>query len=264
MTAMTKLVPGSAAVTGTGFPGRTGERAVTWQLPEETAVAFDYNGRAHAVMMATPADLEDFALGFSLSEEIVAAAGDIEAIAVTTTSVGVMLDIRVAPDRLLPAAERGRAIAGRSGCGLCGIDSLVDAVRPPHRLSCPVVPEPAAIALAFADLPAHQPMNRANRSVHAAAWCDRAGRIAMAREDVGRHNALDKLIGALIRQGLKPEDGFVVMTSRCSFELVQKAAVVGIPLLATLSAPTTLALALARDAGLTLAARAPDGIVLFD
>lgn len=257
----------SIAVTGTGFAAGVGleEGAdVEWQVPEETAVAFEYNGRSHAVMMATPADLEDFALGFSLAEEIVGTAANIEKISVRETPLGFVVNLTVDPLRLLRGSLRSRSMEGRSGCGLCGVDSLVHAVREPRKIETSLEVDPAAVAAAFRALPDHQPMNRANRSVHAAAWCAPDGTIRVAREDVGRHNALDKLIGAVVRSGADPATGFVVMTSRCSFELVQKTAAVGIPLLATISAPTALALELARNANLTLGALSRrDTVILF-
>ncbi|BAI73549.1 formate dehydrogenase accessory protein (plasmid) [Azospirillum sp. B510] len=257
----------SIAVTGTGFSAGAGAEEgadVEWQVPEETAVAFEYNGRSHAVMMATPADLEDFALGFSLAEEIVGAAADIEDMTVRETPLGFVVNMTVDPLRLLRGSLRSRSMEGRSGCGLCGVDSLVHAVREPRKIETTLDVEPAAVAAAFRGLPDHQPMNRANRSVHAAAWCAPDGGIRIAREDVGRHSALDKLIGAVARSGADPATGFVVMTSRCSFELVQKTAAVGIPLLATISAPTALALELARNANLTLGALSRrDTVILF-
>jgi FdhD protein len=254
----------SIPVTGLAVPSVGAAAPVTWQIAEETAVALEYNGRSHAVMMATPADLEDFALGFSLSEEIIPSAADLERIALRDTPLGLVVSMTVDPLRLLRGALRRRSMEGRSGCGLCGVDSLANAVREPKRVSACLSVEPSAIAAAFRALPDHQPMNRINHSVHAAAWCDPAGAIQVAREDVGRHNALDKLIGALARSGRDPASGFVVMTSRCSFELVQKAAAVGVSLLATISAPTALALDLARGAGVRLGALSrDDGVVLF-
>lgn len=255
---------GSMTVTGLAVPVEGAATPVTWHVADEVAVALEYNGRSHAVMMATPEDLEDFAVGFSLSEGIIADAGDVERLVVRDSPLGRVVSLTVDPMRLLRGALRSRSIEGRSGCGLCGVDSLGNAVRDPKRVSARLTVEPAAIAAAFRALPGRQPMNQVNHSVHAAAWCDPSGTIALVREDVGRHNALDKLIGALVRGGTDPAGGFVALTSRCSFELVQKAAAVGVPLLATLSAPTALALDLARQAGMTLAARAPgDGVVLF-
>jgi FdhD protein len=255
----------STVATGTGFAaGIRRTDPVMWQVPEEVPVALLYNGRSHAVMMATPADLEDFAVGFTLGEEILDAFTDIDGVVVEPQSGGIAVDMAV--DKMLMArrALRKRSMEGRSGCGLCGAESLEGVIRKPRPVRAGFVPDPAAVQAAFAELPAFQAMNRANRSVHAAAWCDAGGNILLAREDVGRHNALDKMIGAVIRGGLSPSDGFAIMTSRCSFELVQKAAAVGIPLLATMSAPTSLALDLARQAGMTLGAMSrAESIVLF-
>jgi FdhD protein len=153
---------------------------------------------------------------------------------------------------------------GRTGCGLCGIEEMADAIRMPPN-AAPVAPlDATAVAKAFAALPHHQPMNAVNRTVHAAAWSDPHGTILLAREDVGRHNALDKLIGAMTRANLNPRHGFVLMSSRCSFELVQKCAHAGIGALATISAPTALAHKLARAAGLHLAALSQQGVMIFD
>lgn len=254
----------SRPAAGVGFPTPANQADITWLVAEETPVAFEYNGRSHAVMMATPADLEDFALGFSLCEEIVGSPADIDRVTVRTVEEGIVLGIEADPLRLLRGSLRRRSMEGRSGCGLCGVDSLANAVRVPPPVTASFTPSVEAVAAAFAALPDHQPMNRANRSLHAAAWADPRGRILLAREDVGRHNALDKLAGALAREGVDTAGGFAVMSSRCSFELVQKAATVGIPLLATISAPTALALTLARDASMALAARSRgDGVMLF-
>ena len=157
-----------------------------------------------------------------------------------------------------------RNMEGRVGCGLCGIAELEDAIRMPHHKVKQVRFSATAIEAAFSALPQHQPMNAVNRTVHAAGFCSVDGSILLAREDVGRHNALDKLIGAMARAGISPQNGFVVMSSRCSFELVQKCATVGIGALATISAPTALAFKLARQAGLKLAARAHQGVMIFD
>ena len=252
----------SVPVVGSRSPSG-GDDDVLWMVAEEVPVAFEYNGRAHAVMMATPADLEDFALGFSLCEEIVGEPEHIEGVTVRAVDGGVVLDIRVDPVRLLRGSLRQRSMEGRSGCGLCGVESLANAVRTPRRVTPGFEASAGAVVAAFAALPDHQPIGRANRSVHAAAWCDPTGRILLAREDVGRHNALDKLAGALAATGTDTAGGFALMSSRCSFELVQKAAAIGIPMLATISAPTALALTLARDAGMMLACRAPGGAVFF-
>jgi FdhD protein len=244
---------------------------ITWMVPEEVPVAMVYNGTSHAVMMATPADLQDFAIGFTLAEGLLPDASAIEEVEVIASGRGLMAALSVTPAALDGLKAPIRAMAGRSGCGLCGVESLDAAVRSLPALATPLrhrptsqQPGPEQIARALRALPDHQPMNAQNRSVHAAAFCRQDGSIVLAREDVGRHNALDKLIGACVRRSIALDQGFVVMTSRCSFELVQKAVTVGIPLLATLSAPTSLALELAAEAGLVLAARSRGGgVVLF-
>lgn len=241
--------------------GRAGAARVSWHLAEEVPAALTFNQHATVVMMVTPADLEDFAWGFAVSEGMVPAAADIEAVSVLASANGYVIDIRA--KRLGERAGRERLIAGRTGCGLCGVESLEDAVRPPGHVIRRFPIDPAAAARALAALPEHQPLNRVNRSVHAAAWCTPDGAILRSREDVGRHNALDKLLGSLLRDGIDPSGGFVLLSSRCSFELVQKAATFGVPFLVTVSAPTTLALTMATEAGMVLACRAPDGIVMF-
>ncbi|HEY9081280.1 formate dehydrogenase accessory sulfurtransferase FdhD [Magnetovibrio sp.] len=239
------------------------EQAIDWHLAEEVPVAFVYNTAPHAVMMATPADLEDFALGFSIAEEIITHPDATLLTKVEHHDAGVRLCIAVDPDHVGRGFAARRSMAGRTGCGMCGIEDLQNAVRKPKRLKTPVPHVGVeAIMHAFEQLPHNQPMNSVNKSVHAAAFCAPDGRILMAREDIGRHNALDKLIGAVHRAGLSPSLGFVAMTSRCSFELVQKACAAGIPLLATLSAPTALAVDLAERAGMSLAARAQSGTVV--
>lgn len=229
----------------------SGGEPITWGVVEEVPVAVVINGTSHAVMMASPADLEDFGIGFLIAEGLVASASAVDELVMDRHDSGVVLALSVAPSALIGAVGNGRATGGWTGCGLCGVETLEAAVRPVRR----VTPRPAlrseAVLAAFDALPAHQPMNAATRSVHAAAWCGPDGRIRMVREDVGRHTALDKLIGARVRAG-EGGDGFVVMTSRCSFELVQKAATADVAVLATLSAPTGLALRVAAEAGMTL------------
>jgi FdhD protein len=234
---------------------------ILWQVPEEVPVALMFNSESFAVMMATPADLEDFGVGFSLAERVVGEAGDIAGVIAMPVDNGFAVDIALR-DGVVPRATR-RAIEGRSGCGLCGVEDIAEVVRPVRQVERSFTLTEPAVRRAFEALPAHQPMNRLNHSVHAAAWCDRSGQVLFAREDVGRHNALDKLIGALIRQKIDPGSGFVAMSSRCSFELVQKAAAAGIPYLATISAPTALALKLAGDANIGLAVASREGIVFF-
>ncbi|TMJ35282.1 MAG: formate dehydrogenase accessory sulfurtransferase FdhD [Alphaproteobacteria bacterium] len=237
------------------------ETALVWQVPEEVPVAIMHNSVSTAVMMATPADLEDFAVGFSLSESFVSDATAIRNVVALTVENGFCVDIAVDASALKP--RTARAIEGRTGCGLCGVEDIADVIRPTAPVTRGFALDPAAVEKAFADLPALQPMNRVNHSVHAAAWVMPGGEIRLVREDIGRHNALDKLLGAVLRQGLDRKAGFVAMTSRCSFELVQKCAMVGIAHLVTISAPTGLALHLAQRAGMTLASRSPDGIVCF-
>lgn len=244
--------------------GRVGR--VDWTLAEESPVAVIINAEPFAVMMATPADLEDFALGFCLSEGLIEAPNALLLTRVTRLDAGWELCLAVDPERADSERLAGRrGLEGRTGCGLCGVETLAQAVPPPAQVQAAAAAiAPRAIARAFAALPDHQPLNASTRSVHAAALCGPAGDILMAREDVGRHNALDKLIGGAIRGGLSPAQGFVILSSRCSVELVHKTARVGVPLLATISAPTTLALETAGRAGMTLAAHVrPDGVALF-
>jgi FdhD protein len=237
------------------------ETSLVWQLPEEVPVALMHNSVSTAVMMATPADLEDFAVGFSLSEGFVTDSAAIRNVVSLTVENGFCVDIAVDDGAL--KSRSVRALEGRTGCGLCGVEDIADVIKPAAPVTQGFALEPSAVQKAFADLPAHQPMNRVNHSVHAAAWVTPEGEIRLVREDIGRHNALDKLLGAVMRNGLDKKAGFVAMTSRCSFELVQKCAVVGIAHLVTISAPTGLALHLAQRAGMTLASRSPDGIVCF-
>jgi FdhD protein len=234
-------------------------------VAEEVPVALQYNGRSFAVMMATPRDLEDFAIGFSLSEGLVDSIDQLRDVEANPRLEGIELAITVSPEA--PAARIDRAerlLPGRSGCGMCGTRELEDAVRQPAPLHRHAHVASAALKRALHELPRHQPMNAATGAVHAAAWADEEGRILLAREDVGRHNALDKLIGAMWRAGLAPEAGMLLLTSRASYEMVGKAANVGIGCIAAISAPTTLALELARSAGVCLVAFArPEGFNVY-
>jgi FdhD protein len=226
-------------------------------------VAILINSQSYAVMMATPADLQDFGTGFALSEGLVKSAAHIRNVLIMPSGDGFAADLAIDEDNIIRERMVSRSLEGRVGCGLCGIEEMEDAIRMPKgKVKSPAL-DPAAVARAFDALPQHQPMNAANRTVHAAAWCKRDGTIVLAREDVGRHNALDKLIGAMARAGTS-RDGFVLMSSRCSFELVQKCALAGIGALATVSAPTALAYRLAREAGLQLAAMSKQGVMIFD
>jgi FdhD protein len=223
-------------------------------IPEETAVAFVYNGSSHAVMMATPADLEDFAAGLSLTEGIVNEVEDISELEILSSEIGVELRIWISENRMEPYSTRRRHLAGPTGCGLCGIDSLSEASRPARRVGPGLHVAPGAIFAAMAALPPAQLLNRETRALHAAAFWQPGKGIVAAREDVGRHNALDKLVGSLARRQIDGGTGVVLLTSRVSVEMVQKTAVLGASVLVAVSAPTTLAVRVAEDCGMTLVA----------
>ena len=240
-----------------------GDVETVWQVPEEVPLAVQFNSESYAVMMGTPSDFEDFAIGFALAEGIISQHSDVSGVLVLPSGEGYTLDLSVPEEKINRSRMAKRAIEGRTGCGLCGIEDMKDAIRMPDRILPAVRLSPEAVARAYEALPAHQPMSRVNRTVHAAAWCSVDGEILLSREDVGRHNALDKLIGALARGGHDLTKGFVLMSSRCSFELVQKCAIAGIGALATVSAPTALALTLARRSRLKLAALSNRGVMIF-
>lgn len=228
-----------------------GERFV----PEETPIAFSYAGSTHAVMMATPADLEDFAVGFSLTEGIVAGPDEIEAIEVVAEDRGIDVQVRLADASNDALVARRRHMAGPVGCGLCGIESIEQAVRvtPSVRSSALTLSE-EEIVEAVNLLNGQQPLHRTTRAVHGAGFYVPAKGLVAMREDVGRHNALDKLVGAARRAGHEGAAGAVVVTSRVSVEMVQKTAIVGSPFIIAISAPTALAIRTAEEAGMTLIA----------
>jgi FdhD protein len=227
--------------------------AITRPLPSEEPVGIIYGGVPFAVMTVTPSCLEDFAYGFSLTEGVIEDRHDIRDIRIEQTENGLRCSVNLIPDRLHQHLARKRALSGRTGCGLCGIDDLASlpSAKPPKgeapRISI------GAIRRALAETEKQQPLNDCTRAVHAAAWANLEGKIVALREDVGRHNALDKLIGALLRRGEAPDQGFALVTSRCSFELVEKIAAFGARTLIGVSAPTSRALTRAQDLDITLA-----------
>jgi FdhD protein len=237
-----------------------GERAI----PEETAIAFTYNTASYAVMMATPQDLEDFAVGFSLTEGVISSLDVIESIDIVEEAMGVELRVWLKSPEAAEFLGRRRKLAGPTGCGLCGVESLTEAMRPPPEVGEGRVFTPGDIMSAVDALLPLQVLNQETRAVHGAGfWQPERGLIAL-REDVGRHNALDKLAGALARGGVSARDGVIVLTSRVSIEMIQKSAAIGAPVVVAVSAPTALAVRMAESCGMTLAAIArKDGFEVF-
>ena len=235
-------------------------------IPEETAIAFTFNTASYAVMMATPQDLEDFAVGFSLTEGVVASADAIDSVEIVEEDADVGIELRIWL-KARDAAEflgRRRKMAGPTGCGLCGIESLVEAMRPPPKVGEGLTFTPKEIMDAVTALFPQQVLNQETRAVHAAGFWSPARGLVAVREDVGRHNALDKLAGALVRENATAQDGIVVLTSRVSIEMVQKSACIGAPIVVAVSAPTALAVRMAEAAGMTLVAIArKDGFEVF-
>lgn len=226
---------------------------------DEVPVGLVYAGDLFSVMLATPIDLEDFATGFSLSEGIVGRAEELAVTAIDEVTDGVRIRMDLPVERLAALLRRKRNLMGGSGCGRCGTDSFAEALRPldPVRSTARIAPD--AIRRAMAALPPEQRLNRETGAVHAAGFSRADGQLVAVREDVGRHNALDKLIGALARTGVDPAGGFVVVSSRCSFEMVHKTAAAGIPLIAAISAPTSLCVAFAEAVGVGVVAYVRDG-----
>jgi FdhD protein len=223
-------------------------------IAEEVPIALRYNGRSFAVMMATPQDLEDFALGFSLSEGLINSAEQLLGIDIEQEPEGIMLSMRVPfsarAAQLDPHSQR--LLPGRGSCGICGTRELADAVRPPDPVVSTGCFSSSALEHALNELQKFQPLNAATGALHAAAWADAEGRILLAREDIGRHNALDKLIGALYRANLSTCDSMLLLSSRASYEMVTKAARAGIGFVAAISAPTSLAIELAQRTNVCL------------
>jgi len=233
-------------------------------IPEETAVAFTFNTASYAVMMATPQDLEDFAVGFSLTEGVISSRDAIESVEIVEDDVGIELRIWLKAPHAAEFLGRRRKMAGPTGCGLCGIESLVEAMRPPPKVHEGGIYTPDQIMEAIDSLFPLQVLNQETRAVHAAGFWDPASGLVAVREDVGRHNALDKLAGALAREGAMPRQGMIVLTSRVSVEMVQKSAAIGAPMMVAVSAPTALAVRMADAAGMTLVAIArKDGFEVF-
>ena len=242
-----------APVNARSFTRLTDAAATRDEAPvaEEVPVAFVYGTRAHVVMMCTPADLEDFGVGFTVTEAI-AGAGDIARVDVVKYSRGIELQIEIPAADAERLSTRGRAIVGRTGCGLCGVEVIDEALREPRLVRSSMTFLRDALWRASESLGAQQPLNNETNTIHASAWASPDGTLVVVREDVGRHNALDKVLGALIRAGTDASAGFLLVTSRASYELVQKAAVANVPLLAAVSRPTALAVDLAEQSGITL------------
>jgi FdhD protein len=237
--------------------GADGENAAQQRpVPVEMPVAVSFLGIGYAVMMATPRDLKDFAYGFARAERLIDSAADVTGIEIRAGERGMLLGIELAAERHDRVLARVRHRVGESSCGLCGIENLEQALRPLPPLPAAARIGAPAIFRALEAIRAHQPLNAQTGAVHAAAFCDAEGNVVAAREDVGRHNAFDKLVGHCLREGIGMGSGFALLTARCSYELVEKAALAGVPLLVTISAPTSLAVERAKEAGLTLVALA--------
>ncbi len=221
-------------------------------VAEEVPVALVYNGRSHVVVMATPLDLEDLAVGFSCTESIVGDASDIERIDVVRASHGVELQLQISAAQAERLEQRARGLVARTGCGLCGVETIAEALRVPVQVGRRLSVHSAAIWRAAGELRARQVLNNETNAVHAAGWATQDGALRVVREDVGRHNALDKVLGALARSGAPAGGGFIVVTSRASYEMIQKAATRGVELVAAISRPTGLAIRFAAAAGVTL------------
>ena len=241
--------------------GPAGEHQIVQAVAEEVPCAFRYNGFSHAVMMASPADLDDFVVGFSLTEGVIQHASEIRSIRISEEDEGIVANVELVPACLhrFLAVRRVRQLQGRTSCGLCGIEDLKD-IRPPERqLSKERALAADALEGAIQKIRDFQPLSRGTRAAHAAAWVDLSGNIVAVREDVGRHNAMDKLIGARLRQQPVWPEGFCLITSRCSYEMAQKAIAAGFGTLVSISAPTAYAVRTAQAAGLALYSLSPGG-----
>jgi FdhD protein len=221
-------------------------------LIEEAPIALVYNGISYVVMMASPTDLNDFALGFSLTESIIQQPDELREIDIIEAHDGIELRLTISSRRLAELKNQRRNLTGRTGCGLCGAESLAQAVRPLTPLSITTGVTDHAIQHAVHQLQSHQPLQSETGACHAAVWCQQDGQAMLAREDVGRHNALDKLIGSIHKNKINRSEGFALISSRASYEMVHKAVSAGINTLVAVSAPTSLAVKLAKKANLTL------------
>lgn len=221
-------------------------------VTEEFPVALVYHGVPHVVMLATPADLEDYAVGFTVSEGLVGSPDEIQSVEVERAAESIEVRIGIAGERFSELLRRRRNLTGRSGCGLCGAETVEEAIRPPVQVAKGPTVTSADLHAALIQLESMQPVNARTGSIHAAAWVVPGKGIQLVREDVGRHNALDKVIGALVRSRTDVTAGYALITSRASFEMVQKAAAAGITFVAAVSAPTALAIRMAEQTGLTL------------
>ena len=255
MPAAAVTVPGAVGVQAQTW--RDGRRCARWEcVADEAPVALIYNGEPHAVMMATPFDLEDFALGFSISEGVIEHPGELQGCEIVrqeqASDDACELRLRIPPLRQAALQRRRRNLQGRTGCGLCGAETLAEALRAPRRVAAGMPVHAAALHRALEGLQGLQRLHAATGATHAAAWAEPSGSICLIREDVGRHNALDKLIGALLRDEIDTARGFALITSRASYEMALKAAMAGMPLLAAISAPTAYAIRISEEAGLSL------------
>lgn len=235
---------------------KSGRSSSERMIPEETPIAIEFNGIGYAVMMASPTDLKDFGVGFALSEGMATDLSDIVDVVSHETDKGWLLKIQLVQSRVSTVADRVRIRVSEGSCGLCGLKNLDQVLRPLPPITAKVSVADEALFKAVNLLRQHQPMNAESGGVHAAAFCAPDGSILVTREDVGRHNALDKLIGNLARTDIHPETGFILLSSRCSYELVEKTVIAGCPLLVTVSTATSLAVSRARESNLALIALA--------
>ena len=232
--------------------GEAGDASGSAEVAEEVPIALVYNGRSHVVVMGTPSNLEDLAVGFTVTEAIVEDASRVERVDVVKASHGIELQIQIPAAHAALLERRSRGLVARTGCGLCGVETIKEAMRTPVRVGETLAIDDGALWSAAAQLGDQQTLNNRTNAVHAAAWATRRGELDIVREDVGRHNALDKVLGAVVRDGRMASAGFIVVTSRASYEMVQKAATCSVELVAAISRPTSLAIRFAEASGVTL------------